>query len=91
MGFTHSRVRFHWAVVVLEPFLLLSLYLLYTLPGCSGEYSDRLKEFDHNMQQVKQMYKHWQGTLRCVDIAATCSSMHGVEVINIVGRHKQGR
>ena len=45
-------------MVVLELFLLLSLYLLNTLPGCSGEYIDMLKEFDHNMQQVKQMYKH---------------------------------
>ena len=58
MGFRHSRVRSHWAVVVLEPFLLLSLYLLNTLPGCSSEQSDMLKEFDHNMQQVKQMYQH---------------------------------
>ena len=32
-----------------------------------------------------------QVTLRCADIATKCSSMHGVEVINIVGRHKQGR
>ena len=39
-------------------FLLLSLYLLNTLPGCSGEYSDMLKEFDHDMHQVQQMYEH---------------------------------
>ena len=32
-----------------------------------------------------------QVIVRCVQIAAKCSSVHGVEVINIVGRHKQGR
>ena len=32
-----------------------------------------------------------QVTVRCIGIVVKCSSVHGVEVINIVGRHKQGR
>ena len=48
MGFRDSRDRSHWAVVVLELVLLLSLYLLNTLPGCSGKYIDMLKEFNHS-------------------------------------------
>ena len=58
VGFQHSRVQVSLGCGGVGAFLLLSLDLLNTLPGCSGEHSDMLKELDLNMQQVKQMYEH---------------------------------